>query len=63
MRLRDMSNTPVLMPTARTSKEDVLRGFNVGADDFIKKPFNKNELEARVRALLRRSDLLDKEDV
>lgn len=54
-RLREMSSVPVLMLTARTDQHDMLRGFNVGVDDFVRKPFNKNEFEARVRALLRRS--------
>ncbi|NOH01930.1 MAG: response regulator transcription factor [Chloroflexi bacterium] len=54
-RLREMSSVPVLMLTARTTENDMLRGFTVGVDDFVKKPFNKNEFEARVRALLRRS--------
>ncbi len=55
-RLREMTSVPVLMLTARTSENDMIHGFNVGVDDFVKKPFNKNELEARVRALLRRSN-------
>lgn len=55
VRLRELSSVPILMLTARTNDADVLRGFSMGADDFIKKPFNKNELEARVRALLRRA--------
>jgi DNA-binding response OmpR family regulator len=55
-RLRELSSVPVLMLTARTNKADILRSFNVGVDDFVKKPFNKDELEARVRALLRRSN-------
>jgi two-component system KDP operon response regulator KdpE len=55
-RLRDMSNVPVLMLTARSNENDILHAFTVGADDYIKKPFNKNEFEARVRALLRRSN-------
>ena len=54
-RLREMTNMPVLMLTACTSEKDVLHGFDVGADDYMKKPFSKNEFEARVRALLRRS--------
>ena len=58
-RLREMSRVPVLMLTARTNDADMLRSFNVGADDFVMKPFNKNELEARVRALLRRSNVQD----
>jgi two-component system KDP operon response regulator KdpE len=57
--LREMSRVPVLMLTARTNDADMLRSFNIGADDFVMKPFNKNELEARVRALLRRSSNQD----
>lgn len=56
VRLRELSRVPVLMLTARTSQADMIRGFNVGVDDFVRKPFNKDELEARVRALLRRSN-------
>lgn len=55
-RIRELSNVPILMLTARTCETDLLRAFNLGVDDFVKKPFNKNELEARVRALLRRSN-------
>lgn len=55
-RLRELTNAPILMLTARTCEHDVLRAFSLGVDDFVKKPFNKNELEARVRALLRRSN-------
>jgi DNA-binding response OmpR family regulator len=54
-RLREIADIPILMLTARSNEKDVLHAFNVGADDFVRKPFNKNELEARVRALLRRS--------
>jgi DNA-binding response OmpR family regulator len=54
-RLREMSSFPILMLTARAHENDMLRGFNAGVDDFLRKPFSKNELEARVRALLRRS--------
>jgi two-component system KDP operon response regulator KdpE len=55
-RLREITTTPVLMLTARGNECDMIRGFKVGVDDFVRKPFNKNELEARVRALLRRSN-------
>jgi len=55
MRLRDMVNIPILMVTALTNEKDMLRGFNAGVDDFLKKPFNNGELKARVHALLRRS--------
>jgi two-component system KDP operon response regulator KdpE len=55
-RLREFSSFPILMLSARTHENDMLRGFNVGVDDFLRKPFSKNELEARVRALLRRAN-------
>ncbi len=55
-RLRELSNFPILMLTARIHEKDMLHGFYVGADDFLRKPFSKNELEARVRALLKRSN-------
>ena len=48
-------NTPVLMLTAKTDLEDILRGFTVGADDYLTKPFRALELLARLRALLKRS--------
>jgi DNA-binding response OmpR family regulator len=54
-RLREFSDFPILMLTARIHENDMLHGFNVGVDDFLKKPFCNNELEARIRALLRRS--------
>lgn len=53
-RLRELSDVPILMLTARTTEADVVRGFVSGADDYMKKPFSKAELEARVQALLRR---------
>ena len=55
-RLREFSGFPIMMLTARIHENDMLHGFNVGVDDFLRKPFSKNELEARVRALLRRSN-------
>ncbi len=48
------SKTPVLIVTAREALEERVRGLDLGADDYITKPFNLPELEARVRALLRR---------
>jgi DNA-binding response OmpR family regulator len=53
-RLRELSDVPILMLTARSAESDLIRGFGLGADDYLKKPFSKAELEARVRALLRR---------
>ena len=48
-------DTPVIILTAKGKKEHRLRGFNLGADDYVTKPFNMEELAARVRAVLRRS--------
>jgi len=53
-RLRELTDVPVLMLTARTAEADLLRGFSAGADDYVKKPFSRAELEARVRVLLKR---------
>lgn len=55
-RLRELTDVPVLMLTARSADVDVVRGFMTGADDYMKKPFNRAELEARIRALLRRKN-------
>ncbi|MFM8874826.1 MAG: response regulator transcription factor [Anaerolineae bacterium] len=61
-RLRELSKVPVLMLTASGDPRAMIRGFNLGVDDFIKKPFLTDELEARVRALLRRSEIHDDRD-
>ncbi|MBX7112109.1 MAG: response regulator transcription factor [Dehalococcoidia bacterium] len=53
-RIRDMSEVPVLMLTARGLESDRVRGLDAGADDYLVKPFGGQELLARVRALLRR---------
>ena len=55
MRIREFSNVPVIMLTARSEDTDKIIGFECGADDYITKPFNILELKARVRALLRRA--------
>lgn len=49
------SDTPVLIITAKSSKEDVVKGLDTGSDDYLTKPFSFDELLARIRALLRRS--------
>ncbi len=51
----ETASTPVIMLTARRDERDVLEGLEIGADDYIKKPFSLAELVARVRALLRRT--------
>jgi len=55
MRIREFSNVPIIMLTARSEDADKLVGFECGADDYLTKPFNILELKARVRALLRRA--------
>ena len=57
MRIREFSNVPVIMLTARSEDADKIIGFECGADDYITKPFNILELKARVRALLRRAGM------
>jgi len=52
-------HTPVLIITAKSSKEDVVKGLDMGSDDYLTKPFSFEELLARVRALLRRSRKAD----
>ena len=54
-RIRSGSDVPILMVTARSGESDKLLGLEIGADDYITKPFSTAELVARVRALLRRS--------
>jgi DNA-binding response OmpR family regulator len=54
-RIRDLSDVPVLMLTARSAELERVRGLTHGADDYVAKPFGRQELLARVQALLRRS--------
>src|SRR5262249_55243250 len=54
-RLRERSTMPVLMLTARSDDRDRIRGLEIGADDYLPKPFNPRELAARLRAILRRT--------
>ena len=49
-------NTPIMMLTAKGEKDDRITGFNAGADDYLPKPFDPDELISRVRAMLRRSE-------
>ena len=57
MQIREFSTVPIVMLTAKSEDTDKLLGFDYGADDYITKPFNILELKARIRALLRRSNL------
>jgi DNA-binding response OmpR family regulator len=58
-RIRARANTPVLMLTARGEEIDRVLGLEIGADDYLVKPFSLRELQARVRALLRRAGVAD----
>ena len=55
MKIREFSDVPVIMLTARSEDADKLMGFACGADDYVTKPFNILELKARIRALLKRA--------
>ena len=55
MKIREFSDVPIIMLTARSEDTDKIIGFECGADDYLTKPFNILELKARVRALLRRA--------
>lgn len=60
--IREFSDVPIIMLTARTEDMDKLLGFEHGADDYLTKPFNILELKARIRALLRRSGGLENQN-
>ena len=63
--LREESEVPIVMLTARVEEEDRLAGLDLGADDYVTKPFSPRELAARIRAVLRRSarDVVDSRPV
>lgn len=54
-RLRERSNVPIILVTAKDKDSDKVRGLELGADDYVVKPFNPDELGARIRAVLRRA--------
>jgi DNA-binding response OmpR family regulator len=58
-RIREFSNVPIIMLTARGEEDDRVKGLNLGADDYIVKPFSANELIARVEAVLRRAQITE----
>lgn len=62
-RLRELADVPVILLTAKTSEGDKLRGFRLGVDDYVTKPFSLAELGARVRAVLARSPTLPQQAV
>lgn len=55
-RIREFSTVPIIMLTARNDRTDLVAGFEAGADDYVTKPFSADELLARVKAVMRRSD-------
>ena len=59
-KIREFSDIPIIMLTAKTDDMDKLMGFEHGADDYLTKPFNILELKARIRALLRRAGSAEK---
>ncbi len=59
--LRRGSTVPIVMVTARVEEEDRLKGLDLGADDYVTKPFSPRELAARIRAVLRRTAKVDPE--
>ncbi|MBR5257784.1 MAG: response regulator transcription factor, partial [Clostridia bacterium] len=61
-KIRERSNVPIILLTAKSETEDLVLGLNVGADDYITKPFSVRELIARVKALLRRSTPQNEEE-
>lgn len=61
-RLRERSSVPILMITAREEEVDKVLGLELGADDYITKPFSVRELLARVKANMRRSDIVPNQD-
>lgn len=56
-RIREEATTPIMMLTVRSSEEDTVQGLDLGADDYLTKPFSPRTLLARVRALLRRVEI------
>lgn len=56
--LREITNSPIVILSAMTSKEDIVELLNLGGDDYITKPFHRDELVARLQAVLRRSKLI-----
>lgn len=61
--LREFTDVPVLFLTAKGREQDLVRGFEVGGDDYVRKPFSLRELEARIQALLKRAVKSDRERV
>jgi two-component system, OmpR family, alkaline phosphatase synthesis response regulator PhoP len=63
IRKRKKIRTPIIFITAKNSENDKLTGFSLGADDFITKPFSVKEIMARVKAIIRRAEIIDDQKV
>lgn len=55
LKIRNFSNVPIIMLTAKSNEDDKVQGFSIGADDYLTKPFSPKELVHRVKALIRRT--------
>jgi two-component system KDP operon response regulator KdpE len=55
--IREVSNVPVIMLTVRADEEDIVKGLELGADDYVTKPFSPRELASRIKAVLRRAEM------
>ena len=62
-RIREFSNMPIIMLTAKSEDSDKILGLEYGADDYITKPFNIMEVKARIKAVMRRNSLIEKSGV
>ena len=62
-KIREMSNVPIIMLTAKSEEKDELQGFDCGADEYVSKPFSPKILTARVDALIRRTYQIDSSEV
>ena len=61
-RLREMSDVPIILITGKSDEADKLRGFRLGVDDYVTKPFSFAELTARVQAVLARTRVKDNQE-
>jgi DNA-binding response OmpR family regulator len=61
-RIREISDIPIIMLTAKNQERDIVRGLEMGADDYVTKPFDPSELRARIQSLLRRTREMVKEE-
>ena len=61
--IREIGSTPVIMLTAKGEENDKVRGLELGADDYVTKPFSPRELTSRIRAVLRRGSIATTSDV